>query len=168
MERYENALGAVIRDEGVDGALVILTPQSMTDVLGTAEAIARIARRSFKPILCCFMGVIDVSAGRASTFRTTASRSTSSRRTRPRPSGRSTGTPTGSTASTWPQYQLTFDRERAARIIQDCLARGKTRLGELDGIGILESYGFKVLPDAAGRPATTRPPRSPPRWDFRW
>ena len=62
-ERYENALGAVIRDEGVDGALVILTPQSMTDVLGTAEAIARIARKSFKPILCCFMGVIDVSAG---------------------------------------------------------------------------------------------------------
>ena len=62
-ERYENALGAVIRDAGVDGALVILTPQSMTDVLGTAEAIARIARKSFKPILCCFMGVIDVSAG---------------------------------------------------------------------------------------------------------
>ena len=46
MDRYENALAAVIRDEGVDGALVILTPQSMTDVLGTAEAIVRIARRS--------------------------------------------------------------------------------------------------------------------------
>jgi len=44
------------------------------------------------------------------------------------------------------QYPLTFDRERAAKIIQGCLARGKTRLGELDGIGILESYGFKVLP----------------------
>jgi acetyltransferase len=52
MDRYENALAAVIRDEGVDGALVILTPQSMTDVLGTAEAIVRIARRSSKPILC--------------------------------------------------------------------------------------------------------------------
>ena len=64
IDRYENALGAVIRDEGVDGALVILTPQSMTDVLGTAEAIARIARKSFKPIMCCFMGVIDVSPGR--------------------------------------------------------------------------------------------------------
>ncbi|TFG42092.1 MAG: hypothetical protein E4H48_05140 [Syntrophobacterales bacterium] len=63
IDRYENALSAVIRDEGVDGALVILTPQSMTDVLGTAEAIARIARRSFKPIMCCFMGVIDVSLG---------------------------------------------------------------------------------------------------------
>ena len=62
-DRYENALSAVIKDEGVDGALVILTPQSMTNAIGTAEAIVRIARRSHKPILCCFMGIIDVSAG---------------------------------------------------------------------------------------------------------
>ena len=62
-DRYENALSAVIKDEGVDGALVILTPQSMTNAIGTAEAIVHIARRSHKPILCCFMGIIDVSAG---------------------------------------------------------------------------------------------------------
>ena len=62
-DRYESALNAVIRDEGVDGALVILTPQSMTNAIGTAEAIVRIAKRSHKPILCCFMGIIDVSAG---------------------------------------------------------------------------------------------------------
>ena len=62
-DRYESALNAVIRDEGVDGALVILTPQSMTNVLGTAEAITHIARRSHKPIICCFMGVVDVSPG---------------------------------------------------------------------------------------------------------
>ena len=37
-DRYENALNAVIKDEGVDGALVILTPQSMTNAIGTAEA----------------------------------------------------------------------------------------------------------------------------------
>ncbi|MCD6225426.1 MAG: CoA-binding protein, partial [Deltaproteobacteria bacterium] len=36
MERYEMALDAVIKDENVDGAMVILTPQSMTDVKGTA------------------------------------------------------------------------------------------------------------------------------------
>ena len=62
-ERYENALRTVIKDEGVDGALVILTPQSMTNALATAEAIVRVARGSRKPILCCFMGIIDVSAG---------------------------------------------------------------------------------------------------------
>ena len=36
-DRYENALSAVIKDEGVDGALVILTPQSMTNAIGTCR-----------------------------------------------------------------------------------------------------------------------------------
>ena len=144
-ERYENALGAVIRDEGVDGALVILTPQSMTDVLGTAEAIARIARRSFKPILCCFMGVIDVSAG----VRYLQDHGIPVYKF-PENAAKAFGALYK--YSNWlnrqhlAQYPLTFDRERAAGIIKDCLGRGKTRLGELDGIGILESYGFKVLP----------------------
>lgn len=62
-DRYQNALATVIKDENVDGALVILTPQSMTDALGTAEAVVNIAQWSNKPILCCFMGIIDVSAG---------------------------------------------------------------------------------------------------------
>jgi len=145
IDRYENALGAVIRDEGADGALVILTPQSMTDVLGTAEAIARIARKSFKPIMCCFMGVIDVSQGvkylqeqgiPVYKFPENAAKAFGA----------------VYRYSSWlnrqhlAQYHLKFDRERAAKIIQDCLTRGKTRIGELDGIGILESYGFKVLP----------------------
>ena len=145
IDRYENALGAVIHDEGVDGALVILTPQSMTDVLGTAEAIARIARKSFKPIMCCFMGVIDVSLGvkylqehgiPVYKFPENAAKAFGA----------------VYRYSSWlnrqhlAQYHLKFDRERAAKIIQDCLTRGKTRIGELDGIGILESYGFKVLP----------------------
>jgi acetyl coenzyme A synthetase (ADP forming)-like protein len=145
IDRYANALGAVIRDEGVDGALVILTPQSMTDVLGTAGAIARIARKSFKPIMCCFMGVIDVSQGvqflqehGIPVFKF------------PENAAKAFGALYR--YSNWlnrqhlAQYNLKFDRERAAAIIQDCLARGKTRIGELDGIGILESYGFKVLP----------------------
>ncbi len=145
MDRYENALGAVIRDEGVDGALVILTPQSMTDVQGTAEAIARIARRSFKPILCCFMGVIDVSAG----VKYLQSRGIPVYKF-PENAAKAFGAI--NRYSRWlnrqhlAQYALTFDRERAARIIADCLARGKTHIGELDGIGILESYGFNVLP----------------------
>ncbi len=145
MDRYENALGAVIRDEGVDGALVILTPQSMTDVQGTAEAIARIARRSFKPILCCFMGVIDVSGG----VKYLQARGIPVYKF-PENAAKAFGAL--NRYSRWlnrqhlAQYQQTFDRERADRIIADCLARGKTHIGELDGIGILESYGFNVLP----------------------
>ncbi len=144
-QRYENALTAVIRDEGVDGALVILTPQSMTNALGTAEAIVRIARRSHKPIMCCFMGIVDVSKGAKylqehgiPVFRFPESAAMAS----------------GALYrySRWlnrqhlAQFELHHDSERAAGIIAECLAAGTTRIGELDGNRLLECYGFNVLP----------------------
>ncbi|MFZ0131132.1 MAG: acetate--CoA ligase family protein [Desulfobacterales bacterium] len=144
-QRYENALAAVIRDEGVDGALVILTPQSMTNALGTAEAIVRIARRSHKPIMCCFMGIVDVSSGAKylqehgiPVFRFPESAAMAS----------------GALYrySRWlnrqhlAQFDLHHDRERAAVIIAECLAAGTTQIGELDGNRLLECYGFNVLP----------------------
>ncbi|NNF98848.1 MAG: CoA-binding protein [Desulfobacteraceae bacterium] len=144
-DRYENALSAVIRDEGVDGALVILTPQSMTNALGTAQAIAKIARRSHKPILCCFMGIIDVSAGvkylqehGIPVFKF------------PENAAKAFGAIYQ--YSQWlnrqhmAQFKLDYDTEKASAIIEACLSEGKTRLGELDGLELLKCYGFKILP----------------------
>jgi len=144
-DRYENALGAVIKDEGVDGALVILTPQSMTNVLGTAEAIVRIARRSHKPILSCFMGIIDVSAGvkylqehGIPVFRF------------PENAAKAFGALYR--YSNWlnrqhlAQFSLKTDKACAQQLIADSLSAGKTRLGELDGSELLKCYGFDVLP----------------------
>ncbi|MCK5100023.1 MAG: CoA-binding protein, partial [Desulfobacteraceae bacterium] len=62
-DRYENTLATVISDSEVDAVLIILTPQSMTDAIGTAEAIVNISKNSDKPVLCSFMGVVDVSGG---------------------------------------------------------------------------------------------------------
>ena len=144
-DRYENALAAVIRDEGVDGALVILTPQSMTNALGTAEVIARIAKRTSKPVLCCFMGIIDVSRGvqylqenGVPVFRF------------PEDTAKSFGALYR--YSTWLNRQhlaqFTFDHDvaGASAIIADCLAKGRTHIGELEGTQILKCYGFNVLP----------------------
>ncbi len=143
-DRYENALSAVIRDEGVDGALVILTPQSMTNSLGTAEAIARIARKTQKPILCCFMGIVDVSKGvrylqenGIPVFKF------------PENAAKSMGALYR--YSKWlnrhflAQFTPKYDKQRASEIIQACIDAGKTTLGELDGLSILECYGFKTL-----------------------
>jgi len=153
-DRYENALAAVIKDEGVDGALVILTPQSMTDVLGTAQAIARVARRSAKPILCCFMGIIDVSAGvkylqghGIPVFRF------------PENAAKAFGALYR--YSNWLNRQhlalFAFDheKEQAAGIIAENLSRGNTRLGELEGAKLLRCYGFKVLPAGLAKSAET-------------
>ncbi len=150
-DRYENALNAVIRDEGVDGALVILTPQSMTNALGTAESIVKIARRSHKPILCCFMGVVDVSPGvkylqehgyPVFRFPENAAKAFGCLYQWSKWLNRQQMAP----------YHASHDKEKAASIIQDRISEGKLRLGELDGVAILECYGFKVLP---ARLATT-------------
>ena len=152
MDRYENALSAVIRDEGVDGALVILTPQSMTDVLGTAEAIVRIARRSYKPILCCFMGIIDVSSGvkylqeqgvPVFKFPENAAKAFGALYQYARWLNR----------QRLAQFDLQHDRQGAAQIIEDCLNAGKTHIGELEGIGLLKCYGFNVLPNRLAKSA---------------
>ncbi len=62
-ERYEAAIRQVLMDENVDGAIVILTPQAMTDILETAEIVPRVVKDIDKPMLCSFMGIVDVSEG---------------------------------------------------------------------------------------------------------
>jgi acetyltransferase len=56
-DRYEFALDTVLDDPGVDIALVVLTPQAMTECSPTAEAIVRIVRKKpQKTVLACFIG----------------------------------------------------------------------------------------------------------------
>ena len=62
-ERYEAAIRHVLMDDNVDGAIIILTPQAMTDVLETAKIVPRVAKDIDKPVLCSFMGIVDVSEG---------------------------------------------------------------------------------------------------------
>ncbi len=62
-DRYEAALHAVLEDPNVDQSLVILTPQSMTDIEEIARGIVRVHETTDKPIACSFMGACDVKAG---------------------------------------------------------------------------------------------------------
>jgi len=62
-DRYEAALAAVLEDQNVDQALVILTPQSMTDIEEIARGIVKVYDRTDKPIACSFMGASDVQVG---------------------------------------------------------------------------------------------------------
>jgi acetyltransferase len=62
-DRYEFAIKKVANDPNVDGVLVILTPQAMTEVENTAEAICQVADQTDKPILSCFMGEATTKSG---------------------------------------------------------------------------------------------------------
>lgn len=62
-ERYEAAIRHILQDQNVDGAIVILSPQAMTSPLETAQIVPRVVEGIDKPVLCSFMGIVDVSEG---------------------------------------------------------------------------------------------------------
>ena len=62
--RYAAAVGACLEDPGVDGVLVILTPQAMTSPTDVARVVAACAKRSDKPLLAAWMGEAQVVEGR--------------------------------------------------------------------------------------------------------
>lgn len=56
-QRYQAALAACLDDTEVDGVLVMLTPQAMTDATACAEAVvAAAADKQDKAVLVCWMG----------------------------------------------------------------------------------------------------------------
>ena len=59
-ERYELALNAVLGDSGVDGAIVISTPQLTTDLTEIATAVSQAAATHAKPTLVCQMALTDI------------------------------------------------------------------------------------------------------------
>jgi acetyltransferase len=62
-ERYQAAIRHILMDENVDGAIVILSPQAMINVLETAQIVPSVVKDIDKPVLCSFMGIVDVSEG---------------------------------------------------------------------------------------------------------
>jgi acetyltransferase len=62
-DRYQFALEQVAKDPNVDGIMVLLTPQAMTEIDATAQAVGSLAQNSKLPILGCFMGEARIRSG---------------------------------------------------------------------------------------------------------
>ena len=62
-DRYTVAVSETLKDENVDGAFVILTPQSMTDIETIAREVCDVAGQYQKPLYSSFMGEADVALG---------------------------------------------------------------------------------------------------------
>jgi acetyltransferase len=60
---YKFALDTVIKDDGVDGILVLATPQAMTDPVAIAEVIGQARKTTHKPIMPCFVGGVVMDEG---------------------------------------------------------------------------------------------------------
>ncbi len=62
-ERYSKALEIAAKDPGIDGMMVIMTPQGMTDPTQIAENLKPLAASFNKPVLASWMGGTAVAAG---------------------------------------------------------------------------------------------------------
>ncbi len=62
-ERLGSALQLVLSDRNVDAALVVLSPQAMTNPTECAQAVAATAKSFQKPILTSWMGGVSMQAG---------------------------------------------------------------------------------------------------------
>jgi acetyltransferase len=62
-DRYKFALDTVAADPNVDGLIIVLTPQAMTEIGATAQAVCDKAAETDKPVLACFMGENRIQEG---------------------------------------------------------------------------------------------------------
>lgn len=142
-DRYRYAFETVAKDEHVDGLLVLLTPQAMTEIDETAHAIGQLSHSIDKPVLCCFMGEARVNSGveiltsygvpnypfpeRAGL----AFRSMSDyKEIRSRP----------------PIKYVNFevDREAVSDLLQRVLSEDRVSIGDSEARSILTSYGLRI------------------------
>jgi len=149
-DRYQAALKAVLNDENVDGVIFILTPQSMTEIEETAAIIPTLAKRSGKPVVASFMGLLDVSKGIEILEQNGIPHYHF-------PEGAARAMSALYQYASWlhrqhlKEFSFEVDREKAAAVIAAALAGGQSYLGEVEGNEILSAYGFPVMPAMLAR-----------------
>ena len=143
---YRAALDTLLADGNVDSAVAIFVPPLGIRAGDVAESIAAAAgQHPGKPVLAVLMGREGLPEGRAELHRAgipayifpeSAARALGAlrrvREWRARP--------------VVPDRPLTVDRERAARLIAQARSAGRTKLTELEVLGVLSAYGIAVAP----------------------
>ncbi len=142
-DRYRFALEAVAADPHVDGLLVLLTPQAMTEIEATAQAVGMLAQEITKPILACFMGEARVKTGieilnqagipnypfperAARAFKAMAE----DRQNRSRPASQTT--------------KFEVDRSAVQELFNQVGAEGRISIGDAEARTILQAYGLRI------------------------
>ena len=140
-DRYEKALNTVMKDERINGVIVLLTPTAVVDVEATAMAVINISKLSDRPILASFMGKKSVEIGAKTLLKY--------------------GIPNYSypeeavsSMNAMYRYHLWTKRpektyhnfngvkDKAARVFIDVKRENRERLTELEIHDVLEAYGF--------------------------
>ncbi|MFA5358958.1 MAG: acetate--CoA ligase family protein [Patescibacteria group bacterium] len=62
-DRYAVALEAVLQDKNVNGVIVLLTPQTVTEISQTAQVVVSLGKKYKKPLCASFIGGKKVASG---------------------------------------------------------------------------------------------------------
>lgn len=153
-DRYRQALELVVRDPDVEALIVLLTPQSMTEIKETAQAVIDVMAAykqetgRKKPIVVSFMGEKTVNDGvrmlQAADIMTT---------TFPEPAAASLAAL--SRFTTWSKIPVEdkliyndVDRDRVETILAEAKAKGQTSFPEAEALAIFEAYRLPILASA--------------------
>ncbi len=149
-ERYGAVLEQAVKDPNVDGVLVILTPQAMTDMENTAAVVIAAARSTDKPVITSFMGekrvrpaINKLKAASLPNFSYPEAAVKAFRRLADHWSWRNSR----------PEEVVTswYNFDAAAEAVSSILKSGVYQVGEEEAMQILTYYGFQFPRRAAAR-----------------
>ena len=148
-DRFLQATRVILAAPEVDGLVIVLSPQAMTDPAGVAQAIAPEIKKQAKPVFAVWMGARDVAAGVA--ILNEASVPTFE-------------TPEEAVDTFMEMYSYTRNLEllqetppqmpseikvntrQARSFIEECFTRQTLLLSEVEAKAILSAYGIPVNP----------------------
>ncbi|MDH4162307.1 MAG: acetate--CoA ligase family protein [Nitrospirota bacterium] len=140
-ERYAVALEAGAKDPNVDGMLVILTPQAMTDVDATAGHVLRVSQATDKPVLASFMGALRVKNA-VEQFKRASLPNFSYPETAVRAFKKLVDYAAIRDLQEDEVYRGWHNEEAVQDLIDSLLNRGITQVGEEEAMALLSYYGF--------------------------
>ena len=144
-DEYRAALEAVIHDDNTDSVLFLLTPQSMTEIEETAQAVLDLKQEIDKPVIACFMGVDTVSHG-VKMLRDAGIATINY------PESAAKALAVFSKFANWSKQEtqevMSFDdvdQDKVRSIFEQAKAEGKTSFPEAEAMEIMKAYNFPLL-----------------------
>lgn len=154
-DRYEMAINTVLADPNVSALLVVLTPQTMTQIPETAEALGKASKLHGKPCFGAFMGDAAIRDG------------VQVMRSYDVPNYQVPERAVAAIASMWRHRQwlntpplaveqMDADRQKVQELFDRVRAEGRVTIGDSEAREVLEAYGIPLpksglaaTPDAA-------------------